>query len=904
MSGLAYELSDRMSAGGQAVLADLDLDGNQDLVRAETDAGVTRLHAEFGASAVFTSVASVVHPEAYVTRLVAADWDGDGDPDLLSLGSHSALGPFRMRRWRNEGMQDGQWRGLSDAGLLDLTSTMPINSKPAVLLEDVNYDGRVDLILGAQQLEVRFGIGAGAFASPVRYGRSSTGRTVVAGDMDGDDDLDLVTAVPGEPGRLMILMNDGDGYFEEQQQLTTGQQPWHLALGDVDADGDLDVAMAHRWFDEGLSLWLNEGDGRLNEDRRRFPLAGNPIEVAWNDIDGDRDLDLVVATAYAQHVPQWRQVDGGTVVLINRGNGRLDEPLYLACCEPSSLLVEDLDRDQMAEIVTSGENSLVIRSSPNSPLMPDAWKFTANDTLIADSLQVLSEDVNGDARADIVSLDRKRQELTITLSQANAPFIILPPMPITGSHVYSQRSVDNRVDLIVAAEKPSGEWQLTRLAGHGDGTFAASASFHLPGPLAENQPFVDYDGDGDDDLVVHSPVPQVWIADERGVFRAGPDLPANKNESWRWADLDADGHLDLVVWDDEASVVRAWNQYPGGLPWRLSATLAFQGPIADVLVTDADGNGRADLLVNERLSTTSQVTIMRHQEDESYTLWRTVPTNGALQDLTAADVNGDGRIDLIASTVDSETGLTRGVTVFQATESDSEDRQWERAEFPLEIRNSLGGSQATGAFRVIDLNRDGRDDVVMPMSFWGRTGPQPGGALAVWMGSPSGLAPPVYHVYQDAGYFQTIELHDVDGDGWSDVIASGDAGFALVMQRRPEQVAGDVTGDGQVTHADVNRFCAAIHDVPTEPEFARFDLHRDGQIDRADHAYLIDRILRTTAGDANLDGIFDSRDLLMVFQAGRFELGSDALWEDGDWNCDGRFDTTDLLVAFQAGKYR
>ncbi|MFC1759126.1 CotH kinase family protein [Planctomycetota bacterium] len=59
-------------------------------------------------------------------------------------------------------------------------------------------------------------------------------------------------------------------------------------------------------------------------------------------------------------------------------------------------------------------------------------------------------------------------------------------------------------------------------------------------------------------------------------------------------------------------------------------------------------------------------------------------------------------------------------------------------------------------------------------------------------------------------------------------------------------------------------------------------------------------------GDANLDGVFDSSDLILVFQNGRYEnrspLGA-ASWSDGDWNGDGLFTSSDFVLAFQFSEY-
>lgn len=58
-------------------------------------------------------------------------------------------------------------------------------------------------------------------------------------------------------------------------------------------------------------------------------------------------------------------------------------------------------------------------------------------------------------------------------------------------------------------------------------------------------------------------------------------------------------------------------------------------------------------------------------------------------------------------------------------------------------------------------------------------------------------------------------------------------------------------------------------------------------------------------GDVNADGIFDSSDLVIVFQAGKFEdnVDNNATFEEGDWNNDGDFGTSDLVLAFQLGTY-
>ena len=110
---------------------------------------------------------------------------------------------------------------------------------------------------------------------------------------------------------------------------------------------------------------------------------------------------------------------------------------------------------------------------------------------------------------------------------------------------------------------------------------------------------------------------------------------------------------------------------------------------------------------------------------------------------------------------------------------------------------------------------------------------------------------------------------------------------------------GDLTGDGVVNAADINSLCNGAAPDPA------FDLTGDGEVNMEDHQFLVQNILRTNAGDANLDGVFDSGDLVALFTQGHYEDGiaGNSGWEHGDFDCNGEFDTGDLVAAFEAGAY-
>jgi hypothetical protein len=118
----------------------------------------------------------------------------------------------------------------------------------------------------------------------------------------------------------------------------------------------------------------------------------------------------------------------------------------------------------------------------------------------------------------------------------------------------------------------------------------------------------------------------------------------------------------------------------------------------------------------------------------------------------------------------------------------------------------------------------------------------------------------------------------------------------------PTPLVADWNNDGRTDGADLALLCTAVKQGSQDP---RWDLDGSQQVDLLDVRYMVRNILRSTPGDSNLDGVFDSRDLVQVFAAGLYEDGvaGNANWDTGDWNCDGDFTSADLVEAFANGAY-
>lgn len=117
-----------------------------------------------------------------------------------------------------------------------------------------------------------------------------------------------------------------------------------------------------------------------------------------------------------------------------------------------------------------------------------------------------------------------------------------------------------------------------------------------------------------------------------------------------------------------------------------------------------------------------------------------------------------------------------------------------------------------------------------------------------------------------------------------------------VMYCRP----GDLNGDGMIDVTDLDELSGASKNGSKD---WKYDINIDGQVTNDDVLAWIKWSKGTCIGDVNLDGVFNSSDLVQLFQVGIYEKGDVATWTTGDWNGDCEFNSSDLLLAFQEGCY-
>ena len=115
-------------------------------------------------------------------------------------------------------------------------------------------------------------------------------------------------------------------------------------------------------------------------------------------------------------------------------------------------------------------------------------------------------------------------------------------------------------------------------------------------------------------------------------------------------------------------------------------------------------------------------------------------------------------------------------------------------------------------------------------------------------------------------------------------------------------IKGDFNVDCQLTAADIDLLSAAVS-AGSYDSF--YDLDQNGLLEQEDQRVWVEELKRTYFGDTDLNGEFNSDDIVAVFQAGEYEdaIPGNSTWATGDWDGDRESASSDLVLAFQGGGY-
>ena len=511
-----------LSVGEWYRFADVDLDGDLDLLAEEPFSRIRFYRNDGGSgSASYVLAADTlrdVDGEAMFSDRQnipnAADIDCDGRLDLL-IGRLTGT----ITRYEAEGAdEDGvpRFRHVTDSFEgIEIVGALQGSRHGAntMALGDVDQDGDYDLFWGdffeAGLLYIE---NTGTCARPVLRGAprpfplrapvATSGYNAPAlGDADGDGDVDLVMGVLGgafNPNRttvdnLHLFEQDDEGGFTAATSrllpaLDVGSESLP-ALSDLDGDGDLDLLVANKIEPTStrtgaLYAFENTGSREAPAFAARGAAPGLPdayhYAPAFGDLDGDGDEDLLLGQ-WRDRVAYYRN-DGPGPGLLPRWTLADSAAAVLTRGRNTTPALGDLDRDGDLDLLV-GEASGVLNYYRN-----EGGPTTPRFQLVTD--RFLEIDVGRRSVPALVDFD------------GDGDLDLAVGTEASGLRLFLNEGAADATALPAAVGAPGRSRAARPVGAAADPLFVETAPFGPDVPAFATPAFADIDGDGDLDLVL------------------------------------------------------------------------------------------------------------------------------------------------------------------------------------------------------------------------------------------------------------------------------------------------------------------------------------------------------------------------------------------------------------------
>jgi hypothetical protein len=652
---------------------DLDGDGDKDVLSAFSSADKIAWYENVGGAGAFG-------PQQVITTLTdgagsvfAADLDGDGDNDVLSASQFDD----KIAWYENID-------GAGAFGPQQVISTLG-NGASSVFAADLNGDGDIDVLSASyDDNEIAWYEnvdGAGTFGpqqliTTLAFGASS----IFAIDIDGDGDNDVVSASCGDDKVAWYENEDGAGAFGPTQVITTQANcARSVYAADIDGDGDNDVLSAFT-NDAKIAWHENENGGGAFGPEQVLTTSTTfaPQSVFAADLDGDGDNDVLSPSGWYEN---------------EDGAGAFGPKQVIAGV--TCVFAADLDGDEDSDVLTSAVGAGGVVWHENEAGVAFAPQQTVTTTVF-EVASAFAADLDGDNDNDLVIVGY----LEVAWHENEDGAGAFGPAQIIFGNLHDGSSV-------FAIDLDGDDDNDVLSASHQDGTIAwyenedGAGAF---GPLqsithssvAHDVFAADLDGDGDNDVLFTSYgfSPKVgWCENLNGSDAFGPQqiiaTPTNGGNTVRAADLDGDGDNDVLyaTWGEIA-----WQKNMDGAgvfgPPQVLAPAANAAIAADL---DGDGD-------NDVLSASGDITWHQNVDGAGTFGPQQTITTFAANSIFAADLDGDDDTDVL-SMLDNQLAWfenVNGLGTFGSLQAFS---------------TSLFGLPESSTFAA-DLNGDGHNDAL------------------------------------------------------------------------------------------------------------------------------------------------------------------------------------------------
>jgi hypothetical protein len=565
-----------------------------------------------------------------------------------------------------------------------------------------------------------------------------------------------------------------------------------LAVADFNRDGRPDLAIADQGT-HAATVLLGLGDGTFLA-LPDLPAGQKPTALAAADFNGDGLPDLAVADA----------ASGDVLVFFGRGDGTFQPAtrVHTGGLGPRAIVATDLDGDTLPDLVVldaDSNNVAVLRAHWNQTFDP-ARLFAVGQQPVA----LVVGDFNGDGRPDLAAANAGSKDVSVLLNQGGDRFAPAAQSPVALSGTPAALAVtdlngDGKPDLVVS--EPAS-FTLSTLLGDGGGKFRPEKLTPNAGAVSALVP-IDLTGDGVPDLVTaNSSFDFLFLYFSSGAAQDGTLFPAvNSMKPFRatplLADLTGDGTPDAVIVTRAGAILFREGAAGPGKPLTYASPVPVnRGGAPALAVTVVSNKGGSPLLAAVD-ATADRVQLYRRAADGSWQNAGQLDTQVVPSAIASADLNGDGRGDLVVSNLESSTvqvflagadGAFHAAgdpvrTGFDASDVLLDDVNGDKVPDVLAVNGSSGD--------VAVLFNDGTGSLGAPLRFRAGAGPYFSTfRVAEFFGAPG---------VGSADQSGQAVAADFDGDGTPDlaVINGGSHTFSVLTGHGPGNFA-----NPQVTELD------------------------------------------------------------------------------------------------------
>ena len=757
-------------------------------------------------------------------QVLIADLDGDGKPDLTIPDGYDG----KLSFYRNVST-NGSLTASSFAARIDLPLLLPSSgtSPYTVAAADLDGDGRLDLIaVNADNNVISIlrnisspgSLTTNSFAPRMDIPAGNVMRGLAVQDLNGDGKPEMVVVNQTSPGSISVFQNlssSGNIAFAARIDFAVGDIPQGIAVGDLDGDGQPDLAVAN-YTSGTISVFRNAGVGGNITSNSFVPRVDLPAlttvgSIVMGDLDGDGKLDLVAGAG---------SISGSGAISVYRNTatagsittGSFAPRVDFAAGWVNTLALADLDGDGKLDItvVSQGPSMFSIFKNVSVPGNFTSASLAARVDYSTgyNPIGVTVGDLDGDGRPDIAFGNFYDATISIYRNQTPvvAPPIVNPPVvtgvipavgapgtavTISGTNFSAAAAANivyfGAVQAVVSSASPTN-----LLVTVPAGAIFAPITVTVGGLTASSsQPFEPtFTGNGS----------SINGGSFAGSFNLNSDGGPN---SAMIADLDGDGKPDVAFVSADAHAVSIFRNI-GTNGAALSA--ASFAPRVDLAVTpsnsgdnpyrlraaDLDGDGKLDLIACEvngsKVSIFHNIASPGSLTINSFEAPVSLATGSDCRFATVADLDADSRMDIVALNYGDKT-----ISVFKNIGSPG---SLTTNSFATPVVLAAPGGPYEVA--IADLDGDGKPDLAVASS--------DSGTVSVYqnLATPGVIATNSFashfEMYGGGGNTSTIAAVDLDGDGKLDLVTGSGTGDSVNVFR-------NVSSGGLLT---TNSFAARV----------------------------------------------------------------------------------------------